>query len=255
MAAAPGTRPPVGKDSVKFLVIGDSGTGDRAQIETAQQMWKVAQRLPVRVRHHARRQHVRLRASAGLRAQVRAAVQAAARRQDRLPRGARQSRRSRTRCITSRSAWAASGSTPIRRRTRASSRSTATTWTRTSSAGSSRSSRSPSRNGRLPTSITRSTRRAAATDRKLDLRSIIEPLFIKYNLNVVFAGHEHFYERLKPQKGIHYFTAGGSAKLRAGDIVGRRDDRQGFRHRSELHDGGDRWRGRCTTRPSRAAAG
>ena len=55
---------------------------------------------------------------------------------------------------------------------------------------------------------------------EVDLRSIIEPLFIKYNLNVVFAGHEHFYERLKPQKGIYYFTAGGSAKLRAGDIVG-----------------------------------
>jgi phage/plasmid primase-like uncharacterized protein len=35
---------------------------------------------------------------------------------------------------------------------------------------------------------------------------------------VVFAGHEHFYERLRPQKGIYYFTAGGSAKLRAGDI-------------------------------------
>jgi hypothetical protein len=55
---------------------------------------------------------------------------------------------------------------------------------------------------------------------EVDLRSIVEPLFIKYNLNVVFAGHEHFYERLKPQKGVNYFTAGGSAKLRAGDIVG-----------------------------------
>src|SRR4029453_4268756 len=55
---------------------------------------------------------------------------------------------------------------------------------------------------------------------EVDLRSIVEPMFIKYNLNVVFAGHEHFYERLKPQKGINYFTAGGSAKLRAGDIVG-----------------------------------
>ena len=54
---------------------------------------------------------------------------------------------------------------------------------------------------------------------EVDLRSIIEPLFIKYNLNVVFAGHEHFYERLKPQRGIHYFTAGGSAKLRSGDII------------------------------------
>ena len=54
---------------------------------------------------------------------------------------------------------------------------------------------------------------------EVDLRAIIEPLFIKYNLNVVFAGHEHFYERIKPQKGINYFTAGGSAKLRSGDIL------------------------------------
>ena len=54
---------------------------------------------------------------------------------------------------------------------------------------------------------------------EVDLRSIVEPMFIKYNVNVVFAGHEHFYERLKPQKGIHYFTAGGSAKLRSGDII------------------------------------
>jgi hypothetical protein len=54
---------------------------------------------------------------------------------------------------------------------------------------------------------------------EVDLRAIVEPMFIKYGLNVVFAGHEHFYERLKPQKGIYYFTAGGSAKLRGGDIV------------------------------------
>jgi predicted phosphodiesterase len=53
---------------------------------------------------------------------------------------------------------------------------------------------------------------------EVDLRAIVEPLFLKYGVNVVFAGHEHFYERLKPQKGIHYFTAGGSAKLRSGDI-------------------------------------
>lgn len=51
-----------------------------------------------------------------------------------------------------------------------------------------------------------------------DLRMQLEPILLKYGLNVVFAGHEHFYERLKPQKGIYYFTAGGSAKLRAGDI-------------------------------------
>lgn len=52
------------------------------------------------------------------------------------------------------------------------------------------------------------------------LRNQLEPLFLKYGVNVVFNGHEHFYERIKPQKGIHYFTAGGSAKLRSGDILG-----------------------------------
>ena len=54
---------------------------------------------------------------------------------------------------------------------------------------------------------------------EVDLRAIVEPLFVKYGVSVVIAGHEHFYERLKPQKGIYYFTAGGSAKLRSGDIV------------------------------------
>ncbi len=46
----------------------------------------------------------------------------------------------------------------------------------------------------------------------------LEPIFLKHGLNAAFAGHEHFYERLKPQNGIYYFTAGGSAKLRRGDI-------------------------------------
>ena len=51
-----------------------------------------------------------------------------------------------------------------------------------------------------------------------DLRTQVEPLFMKYGVDVVFAGHEHFYERIKPQNGIYYFTVGGSAKLASGDI-------------------------------------
>jgi predicted phosphodiesterase len=51
-----------------------------------------------------------------------------------------------------------------------------------------------------------------------ELRAIIEPMFVKYGVDVVFAGHEHFYERVKPQKGIWYFTSGGAAKLRSEDI-------------------------------------
>ena len=53
---------------------------------------------------------------------------------------------------------------------------------------------------------------------EVDLREQLEPLFLKHGVNVVFAGHEHFYERIHPQKGIYYFTAGGSAKLRSGNI-------------------------------------
>lgn len=51
------------------------------------------------------------------------------------------------------------------------------------------------------------------------IRDQLEPLFLKYGVNVVFNGHEHFYERIKPQKGIQYFVAGGSAKVRRGDIA------------------------------------
>jgi hypothetical protein len=49
-------------------------------------------------------------------------------------------------------------------------------------------------------------------------RELLEPIFLKHGVNVVIAGHEHFYERLKPQKGIAYFTIGSSAKLRKGDL-------------------------------------
>jgi predicted MPP superfamily phosphohydrolase len=52
----------------------------------------------------------------------------------------------------------------------------------------------------------------------LVLREQLEPLFVKYGVQVVFTGHEHFYERLKPQKGITYIISGSAAKLRRGDI-------------------------------------
>jgi hypothetical protein len=62
-----------------------------------------------------------------------------------------------------------------------------------------------------------------------DLRALIEPLFLADGVDVVFAGHEHFYERLKPQKGIYYIIEGGSAKLRAGNIrVGSAMTAKGF---------------------------
>lgn len=64
---------------------------------------------------------------------------------------------------------------------------------------------------------------------EVDLRTLVEPLFLANGVDVVLAGHEHFYERLKPQKGIYYFTQGGSAKLREGNIaVGSAMTAKGF---------------------------
>ncbi len=49
-------------------------------------------------------------------------------------------------------------------------------------------------------------------------REALEPLFVKYNVSVVFNGHDHIYERVKPQQGIVYFVTGSGGKLRAGGI-------------------------------------
>ena len=52
----------------------------------------------------------------------------------------------------------------------------------------------------------------------LDLRRALEPLFIQYNVSVVFQGHDHVYERLKPQNGIQYWVIGSGGRFRAGDL-------------------------------------
>jgi predicted phosphodiesterase len=59
---------------------------------------------------------------------------------------------------------------------------------------------------------------AAAHGSQTDLKLILEPLFVKYGVNVVFTGHDHVYERIKPQQGIYYFVEGSSGKLRPGDL-------------------------------------
>jgi 3',5'-cyclic AMP phosphodiesterase CpdA len=52
-----------------------------------------------------------------------------------------------------------------------------------------------------------------------DLRKVLEPLFVKYGVDVVLAGHDHVYERVRPQHGIYYFTEGASGSLRAGNLA------------------------------------
>lgn len=64
----------------------------------------------------------------------------------------------------------------------------------------------------------------------LDLRSRLQPLFELYHVNVVLSGHDHVYERLKPQAGIYYFVEGDSGQLRRGDL----------RKNSEMEVGEDR---------------
>jgi hypothetical protein len=53
---------------------------------------------------------------------------------------------------------------------------------------------------------------------EVELRVVLEPLFVKYGVNVVFSGHDHVYERLKPQKGIDYFVSGAGGQLRKGNL-------------------------------------
>jgi hypothetical protein len=52
----------------------------------------------------------------------------------------------------------------------------------------------------------------------VQLRQKLEPLFVDNNVSVVLSGHDHFYERIKPQRGIIYFVCGGGGELAVGDI-------------------------------------
>ena len=212
--------PPIGKDSVKFLVIGDSGTGDRAQNEVGAQMWKAHSVFPYEFAIMLGDNMYGSRAAAGLRA--------------------RSSSGRSSRCSTPRS--------------RSMRRSAITTipnqrFYKNFDMGGKRYYTYQKKDVALlrarqqlhgpgPAALAR----GGAVEVELEVEDRLLPssaLFVgrparigsrparasssrcssSTTCNVVFAGHEHFYERIKPQKGIHYFTAGGSAKLRAGDIV------------------------------------
>lgn len=53
----------------------------------------------------------------------------------------------------------------------------------------------------------------------VELRVVLEPLMVRYGVAVAFAGHDHTYERLKPQKGITHFVVGSSGQLRKGGLT------------------------------------
>jgi 3',5'-cyclic AMP phosphodiesterase CpdA len=62
----------------------------------------------------------------------------------------------------------------------------------------------------------------------LELRRTLEPIFIKYGVNAAFSGHDHVYERVKPQHGVHYFTEGASGQLRFGNLRPSEETAAGF---------------------------
>jgi predicted MPP superfamily phosphohydrolase len=50
------------------------------------------------------------------------------------------------------------------------------------------------------------------------LRALLEPLLVRYGVAAAFSGHDHVYERIKLQQGVQYFVAGAGGKLRRGNI-------------------------------------
>ncbi|MBI3950426.1 MAG: metallophosphoesterase [Acidobacteria bacterium] len=50
------------------------------------------------------------------------------------------------------------------------------------------------------------------------MRAILEPLLIEGGVRVAFSGHDHIYERVVPQHGIQYFVTGSAGQLRRGNI-------------------------------------
>jgi 3',5'-cyclic AMP phosphodiesterase CpdA len=62
----------------------------------------------------------------------------------------------------------------------------------------------------------------------VDLRAQLEPMLVKYKVNVVLNGHEHVYERVKPQQGIYYFVLGNSGELRPHNLNPSPDTEKGF---------------------------
>jgi hypothetical protein len=61
-----------------------------------------------------------------------------------------------------------------------------------------------------------------------DLRARLEPIFQANGVRVVLTGHEHLYERIKPHGGIYYFVLGNSGELRSHNLRPSSDTAKGF---------------------------
>ena len=218
MSAATEVQPAIGKDSVKFLVIGDSGTGDRAQTETGAQMWNAHSIFPYEfaimlgdnLYGSERPQDFMAKFERPYKPMLDAKIEfyaALGNHDDPNQRFYKNFGMGGQRFYTYQKKdvrfFALDSNYMDRDQQR---------WLEEQLSRSNAKWKIAYFHHPLYSS-------GAAHGSEVDLRAIVEPLFIKHNLHVVFAGHEHFYERIKPQKGIYHFTAGGSAKLRSGDIL------------------------------------
>lgn len=227
MSAAGEIAPPVGKDSVKFLVLGDTGTGDRGQLETAAQVWKAHAVFPYEfaimvgdnIYGSERPQDFRRKFETPYKPLLDANIPfyaALGNHDDPNQRYYKPFGMNGQRFYTFQKKdvrFFALDSNYMDKDQQ--------TWLDKELSASNSKWKIAYFHHPLYSS-------GATHGSEVDLRVIIEPMFKKYDVNVVFAGHEHFYERLKPQGGIHYFTAGGSAKLRAGDLRSTNLTAKGF---------------------------
>jgi 3',5'-cyclic AMP phosphodiesterase CpdA len=44
------------------------------------------------------------------------------------------------------------------------------------------------------------------------IRPALEEAMVRNKVDVVFSGHEHLYERIRPQRGVKYFVSGGGGR-------------------------------------------
>lgn len=217
MSAVTETRPPVGKDSVKFLVLGDTGTGDRAQYDVAAQAWKSHQVFPYEfaimlgdnIYGSERPQDFSKKFEMPYKPMLDANIPFYAslgNHDDPNQRYYKPFGMNGQRFYSYQKndvRFFALDSNYMDKDQQA--------WLDKELSASNAKWKIAYFHHPLYSS-------GGAHGSEVDLRTIVEPMFIKYGVNAVFAGHEHFYERIKPQKSIAYFTAGGSAKLREGDI-------------------------------------
>jgi hypothetical protein len=47
----------------------------------------------------------------------------------------------------------------------------------------------------------------------LEIRQAVQPLFVRYGVDIAFTGHDHHYERTTPQDGVVWVVSGAGAKL------------------------------------------